>query len=237
MVLSPKDRLIFPLDVPDVREARRLIELLKDEVGLFKIGLQLFTGEGLRAVGQIASERPTGIFLDLKIFDISNTVSSAARQLHGMEIAFLTFPADQGRAALESVVKNRPIPGSKVLAVTVLTSLDEEGMREVGMSKSVQEVVLLRAELARDAGCDGVVCSGLEARAVRERMGPKFIVVCPGIRPSWYREPDDQRRVTTPSEAIRNGADYVVVGRPIRLAKDPADAARRVVSEIAEALQ
>jgi orotidine-5'-phosphate decarboxylase len=236
--MQPKDRLIFPLDVPNRLEAERFIELLKGEVGLFKVGLELFMAEGPRFL-QFMTDTAVDYFLDLKFHDIPATVLSAqAKILKGAKLA--TVHVDQGRTMLKAniaALKN----GVKVLGVTVLTHLGSDDLEAMGiapeLAKNPTNLVLLRARLAKEAGCDGVVCAGSEAKAVKDEFGKDFLVVCPAIRPAWASVPsDDQRRITTPYDAIKAGADYIVVGRPIRLAENPRDAARRIVAEIEKAL-
>ncbi|MDI6854352.1 MAG: orotidine-5'-phosphate decarboxylase [Deltaproteobacteria bacterium] len=237
--MDPKSRLIFPLDVPDKARAQKLMELLRGEVGLFKVGLELFLAEGPEFLKFMADAAPGGFFLDLKLHDIPATMGAAhSRIFRG--VRFTTIHCDQGRRLLTRMVQGLS-NDIKVLGVTVLTSLDKEDLLSVGIdpryAENPGELVLLRAQLAKEAGCRGVVCAGPEAGAVKERFGQGFLVVCPGIRPAWARVPaDDQRRTMTPHEAIRAGADYVVVGRPIRLADDPVAAARKVVEEIARGL-
>ena len=238
-MLQPKDRLIFPLDVPNKAEAERFISLLKDEVGLFKVGLELFMAEGPAFLQFLGDTARVDFFLDLKFHDIPATMESAkARIMKGAK--FVTVHVDQGKKALQASVEALK-SGAKVLGVTVLTHLGPDDLAAMGIAKeyaSPTKLVLLRARLAKEAGCDGVVCAGTEAKAVKAAFGPDFLVVCPGIRPSWAAVPgDDQRRITTAYDAIKNGADYIVVGRPIRQAPDPAAAARRVVQEIAAGLQ
>lgn len=234
-MLLPKDRLIFALDVPDRTEAERYIKLLKDEVGLFKVGLELFVAEGPNFLKFLAANYSVEYFLDLKFHDIPATVRRAqARILKGAKLA--TVHVDSGRESLKAG------GGVKLLGVTVLTHLGPDDLEAMGIAREYAQnptkLVLLRAKLAKAAGCDGVVCAGTEARAVREVFGPDFLVVCPGIRPAWAVVPgDDQRRITTAHVAIRAGADYIVVGRPLRQATDPAEAARRVVQEIAAGLK
>jgi orotidine-5'-phosphate decarboxylase len=237
--MQPKDRLIFPLDVPTPEEARTLIELLKDEVGLFKVGLELFMAAGPTFLQFMTDSLGVDYFLDLKFHDIPATVRSAqSRIMKGARLT--TVHVDQGRQMLQTNVealKNRV----KVLGVTVLTHLSTEDLLALGIAKEYAEnpakLVLLRAKLAKEAGCDGVVCAGLEAQAVKNEFGKDFLVVCPAIRPHWAAVPgDDQNRITTPSEAIKAGADYIVVGRPIRFADKPAEAARKIVAEITQAL-
>lgn len=238
--LLPYQRIIFPLDFPNLEEAKKYITLLKDHVGLFKIGLELFISVGPLAIQTVVEETHAEIFLDMKFHDIPETVSGAQKAAHMHKAKFITVHCDEGSKLLIAVVdsvKN----GTKVLAITVLTSLSEEDLKEIGMREELQDpvkLVLHRAELAQRAGCSGVVCSGKEVKAVKERFGKDFIVVVPGIRPSWaHISNDDQARITTPSEAIKNGADYIVIGRPIRDAKDPQEAAKRVAEEIGEALK
>jgi len=237
---QPRDHLIFPLDVPNKSEAERYISLLKDEVGLFKVGLELFVAEGPAFLQFLADTARVGYFLDLNFHDIPATIRGAAsRMLKGAKLA--TVHVDQGRKSLQASVealKN----GAKVLGVTVLTHLGPDDLLAMGIApeyaRDPAKLVLLRAKLAHEAGCDGVVCAGTEAQAVKAAFGPDFLVVCPAIRPAWAAVPgDDQSRVTTPYEAIRAGADYIVVGRPIRLAASPAEAARRVAAEIARGLE
>ncbi len=238
--MQPRERLIFPLDVPNKKEAEKLISLLKDEVGLFKVGLELFVAEGPAFLAYLTDTARVEYFLDLKFHDIPATVTSAqARIMQGARLA--TVHVDQGRKMLTQAVtslKNRV----KVLGVTVLTHLGPDDLEALGIApryaQDPSQLVLLRARLAQAAGCDGVVCAGTEARAVKAACGQDFLVVCPGIRPAWAAVPgDDQKRVMTPYEAIKAGADYIVVGRPIRLAADPVAAARRVVAEIEQGLR
>lgn len=236
--MRPKDRLIFPLDVPHKEEARRLIRLLRDEVGLFKVGLELFLAEGPAFLQFMAEEEGVEYFLDLKFHDIPSTVLRAqAKLLKGVR---LTTVHVEGRQPLKAGL-GAAAAGVKVLGVTVLTHLGPDDLAAMGIAPEYAcdpaKLVLLRARLAKEAGCDGVVCAGTEARAVKEQFGPDFLVVCPAIRPAWAVVPgDDQCRITTPGAAIRAGADYIVVGRPIRLARDPREAAARVVAEIEQAL-
>jgi len=236
--MQPQDRLIFPLDVPNKAEAEKFIELLKGEVGLFKVGLELFMAEGPAFLKFLVDSR-VDYFLDLKFHDIPATMMGAqARIMKGAKLA--TVHVDQGRKMRPTIeaCKN----GCKVLGVTVLTHLGPDDLEAMGIAAEYAhnptKLVLLRARLAQEAGCDGVVCAGTEARAVKNEFGPDFLVVCPAIRPLWAAVPgDDQRRITTPAEAIQAGADYIVVGRPIRMANKPQEAARKIVAEIAEALK
>jgi orotidine-5'-phosphate decarboxylase len=235
--MQPKDRLIFALDVPNKGKAEQFLELLREEVGLFKVGLELFMAEGPAFLKFLAAKR-IDYFLDLKFHDIPATMMGAqARVMQGAKLA--TIHVDQGRKMFDTVTACKN--GVKVLGVTVLTHLGADDLVALGIApeyaRNPVKLVLLRAKLAKEAGCDGVVCAGTEARAVKDVFGRDFLVVCPGIRPLWALvSGDDQTRVTTPGQAIKAGADYIVVGRPIRKAADPREAARKIVAEMAEAL-
>jgi len=241
-----KDRIIFPLDFPDIDSARKYIEILRDNIGLFKVGLELFVKEGPSILSIIKKEGRAKIFLDLKFHDITETVKGAMKSANALGAEFITVHCDEGRRLLEAVVeearlKPRTTEGTKVLAVTVLTSLSRDSLKEMGMREELQDplkLVLHRARIAKSAGCAGVVCSGLEASFVRKEFGKDFIIVTPGIRPSWsVIKNGDQQRIVTPSDAIKAGADYIVVGRPIRSAKDPVDAVKRIAEEIENTLE
>lgn len=238
--MEPKDHLIVALDVSDRDEALGLVKRLGHEVGLFKIGWQLFMAQGPKLLLDLVSnQQEYQFFLDLKIYDISNTLKGALRNI-APGVALVTIHNILGAGELTAMLKE--IGGAfKVMAVTLLTSLSGEDLRASGYASEYAEdpsrLVLLRAKQALAAGCHGVICSGREARAVKEACGKDFLVVCPGIRPVWsVVAGDDQKRVVTPFEAIKNGADYIVVGRPIRTASDPVAAARLVVEEIAQGL-
>ncbi len=232
---NPKDYLIFPLDVPTYEAATQYVELLKEHVGLFKVGLELFVSVGPRILKTITERSEAGIFLDLKFHDIPATVKNAflAASAHGVK--FTTVHCDEGKGLLRSVVENNP-SGTKILAVTVLTSLESKNLKELGyLSRyvnNITELVMLKAKMAKDAGCSGVVCSGLEVEKVKAELGKDFIVVTPGIRPAWSLVgKDDQKRIITPYQALKGGADYIVVGRPIRTAEKPIEAAKKVLDE------
>jgi len=244
-MLRPQDRLIFALDVPDKAAALNLARTLRHEVGLFKVGLELYLAAGPSLLQALIDEvplSPNKIFLDLKLYDIPATVLGALRGLPP-GLAFITLPSDQGPIGLQKIVTAaRAISFMKILAVTVLTSVTAKDLQALGYERRYADdptqLVLLRAQMAQAAGCHGVVCSGREVKQVRELCGPDFVTVCPGIRPAWAAVAgDDQQRIVTPQEAIKNGADYIVVGRPIRQAKDPAAAARRVAAEIAAGMK
>ena len=234
---QPKDFIIFPLDLPDYDQAMQYVDILKGHVGLFKVGLELFISQGPDVVKSIRDAGGAGIFLDLKLHDIPTTVKRAfmAASSHGPE--FVTLHCDEGGDILKSVAENNP-GGTKILAVTVLTSLDHENLSQLGYRKKYAEnltrLVLLKARIAKEAGCHGIVCSGHEVAMVKKELGHELIAVTPGIRPEWsIVGQDDQKRIVTPKIAVERGADYIVVGRPIRDAKNPADAAKRIADEIA----
>lgn len=235
-----KDYLIFPLDVPTYEEALRCVDLLNEHVGIFKIGLELFVSLGPKIITAIKERSEADIFLDLKFHDIPATVKSAflAASSHGVK--YTTIHCDGGRGLLRSVVENNP-SGTKILAVTVLTSIDSEALRELGYLdtyvNNITELVMLRARMAKEAGCSGVICSGLEVDRVKAELGKDFIAITPGIRPDWsLKAKDDQKRIITPAQAIQKGADHIVVGRPIRTAEKPKEAAKKVLDEIERAL-
>jgi len=237
---QPKDYIVFPLDLPNYDEAMSYVDRLKDHVGLFKVGLELFISQGPGILKSIQDAGGAGIFLDLKLHDIPATVQRAfmAASVHGPE--FVTVHCDEGEEILRSVAENNPA-GTKILAITVLTSLNQEKLKVLGYAEKYTEdlsaLVLQKARIAKAAGCHGVVCSGLEVAMIKREIGPDLIAVTPGIRPAWsVVKQDDQKRIVTPADAVENGSDYVVIGRPIRDAKDPADAAKRVGDEIASVL-
>lgn len=237
---APKERLVFPLDVSSYDEAMRYVDLLREHVGLFKVGLELFISQGPDILRSISDAGAPGIFLDLKLHDIPATVSRAFLAACRYRPAFVTIHADEGEGALKAAAGIRP-SGTKILAITVLTSLNKERLPLLGYDPRFQndltELVLLRAGIARKAGCHGIVCSGHEVARVKQEFGNDLIIVAPGIRPPWIKvEHDDQQRIVTPARAVREGADYIVVGRPIRDAADPAEAAERIVEDIASAL-
>ena len=227
--------LIFPLDFPELREAIKYVGLLKDHVSIFKIGLELFVGNGPEAIRGVLDAGGKGIFLDLKLHDIPETVRRALQAPVIRDVEFITVHSSDGPDILSAAVKSVSYK-TKVLAVTVLTSLGETELKKTLLLRddiTMKELVIHRAEMAQAAGCAGIVCSGLEISDIRKRLGRGFIIVTPGVRPRWSLIPgDDQRRVVTPHDAAVMGADYIVVGRPIRNAKDPAEAAQKILSEI-----
>jgi orotidine-5'-phosphate decarboxylase len=227
--IPPEERLIFALDVPGVLEAQRLVETLREAVQFYKVGLELFLAGGgsLELIDWLVGQDKK-VFLDLKLYDIPETVGRAVRRLRERPVTFLTVHGDG--AILEAACREKG--ELKILAVTVLTSLNEAGLRELGFDGDVSDLVLARARRAQELGCDGVIASGLEARALRDQLGDELLIVTPGIRPSGARPADDQKRVVTVEEALRHGADYLVVGRPIRDAPDPYEAALHIQGTI-----
>lgn len=237
---APRDYIVFPLDVATRAEAEQLVRQLAGHVGLFKVGLELFIRTGPDLIRWIQGQGPSGIFLDLKLHDIPVTVARAMEGIGALDVALTTVHCGESPRMLEAAVA---ASGGRtgVLAVTVLTSVGPEELRQAGLAPALagdmNALVLHRARAARSAGCAGVVCSGWEVAAIKQHLGKAFLAVTPGIRPAWESlGTDDQRRVMTPAEAVRNGADYLVIGRPIRTAADPARAARQVAAEIAEGL-
>jgi len=232
--LKPIDRLIFPLDLPDWTAAEKMARALNGHVGWFKVGLELFVAAGPAVVARLKDLAPeTKIFLDLKLHDIPATVGLAAAAAARLEPEMLTVHAQGGLAMMKEAV-DRAGP-AMVLAVTVLTSLDPAAWEELTPEfRAPTALVRLLAARAEAAGCGGLVASGLEVQILRAAF-PKMKLVVPGLRPAWARVAgDDQRRTSTPLEALRDGADFLVIGRPIREASDPVEAADRLVAELAD---
>ncbi|HUG04329.1 MAG TPA: orotidine-5'-phosphate decarboxylase [Steroidobacteraceae bacterium] len=229
-VIPARERLIFAMDVPDAGAARRLAETLGDSVSFYKIGLEVFmSGGGFELLDWLVG-RGKRVFVDLKFFDVPATVASAVRNLRNRGVTFTTVHGNQ--AIMEAAVAAAGDVG--VLAVTVLTSLDRGDLDDLGFRCDVEALVLSRARRALAAGCAGVVSSGLEANLLRAGVDDRLIVVTPGIRPVENRPADDQKRVVGVDEAFLNGADYIVVGRPIRDAADPRAAAESIQATIAD---
>jgi len=231
--MKGKDRLIVALDFPEPGRAREIVERLAGRVGVFKVGSQLFTAAGPDLVREIVG-RGEKVFLDLKYHDIPNTVANAVSEACQLGVAFVDVHALGGRQMMEAAVGALPALGARLLAITVLTSHDDETLGEIGVSEKMPAAVQRLALLARDAGVDGVVASPHEVAAIRQACGPGFVIVTPGIRPAGSAR-DDQSRAATPSAALAAGADYLVVGRPILEASDPVAAAEAVVAEISRA--
>ena len=241
MTVSPfkpetaRERLMLPLDVPTVDEARVLVEKTAGAVGIYKIGMELQFAGGLELARQLASEGHK-IFLDVKLHDIDNTIYSAVRNVAKMGMRFMTLHAypKTMRAAVEAI-REDGVTDLCLLGVTVLTSMDDDDLHEAGYRGRVAELVARRAADARTAGMGGIVCSPQEAASMRPVLGDELVMVTPGIRPAGSAA-GDQKRIMTPGDAIRAGSDYLVVGRPISKADDPRAAAEAVVAEIEEAL-
>jgi orotidine-5'-phosphate decarboxylase len=229
---APRDRLIVALDLPDVGEAERLVERLGDAATFYKVGMELaYGGDGLTFASRLAADGKH-VFLDLKLHDIPNTVGRATAQAAGLGATFLTIHAYP--QTMRAAVAGAKGTGLRLLAVTVLTSCDDADLLEAGYRFGVVEMVRRRAEQAEALGVDGLVASAEEAADVRAGVGKTMILVTPGIRPAGA-EAGDQKRVATPAGAIRGGADYLVVGRPVTSASDPRQAAAAIVAEIASA--
>jgi orotidine-5'-phosphate decarboxylase len=233
--IPTRERLIFALDVPDLERARRLVETLGDAVEFYKLGLEFFLSGHYFELAAELQARGKKIFADLKLFDIPATVASAVRQLARHRVDFCTVHGNDGMLKAAADAKG----DMRVLAVTALTSLDQGDLKDLGFQCDAQALVLSRARRALELGCDGVVSSGLEVPALRASVDRALVTVCPGIRPVFNDEAppsDDQQRVITPAGAIASGADYLVVGRPIRDAADPRAAAEDIQAEIARAI-
>ena len=228
--IATRERLIFALDVPDLKGAKELVTTLADSVAFYKIGLELATSRHYFELLDWLIAKDKKVFADLKLYDIPATVSAAVRQLSRSGASFLTVNGDRGVAEAAAQAKGDRL---KVLGVTVLTSVAPADLKAMGIGLGVEELVLLRARQIVGAGCDGVIASGLEAAPLRAALGPSALIVTPGIRPVQGAVADDQRRVVTPTLAFRSGADHIVVGRPIRDAADPYLAASAIQEEIA----
>ncbi len=231
IVTEPRDRLIVALDVPSVEEAKALIDKLGDSVGVYKIGLELLFAGGFRLAQELA-QAGHAVFIDAKLLDIEATVERATAQIAQSGAAFLTVHA-RDRKTIAAAVRGRGDAPLKLLSVTVLTNLSRADLAEHGIDEAPLAVVQRRAMMSRDGGFDGIIASAQEARALRERLRQSLIVT-PGIRQAG-EDTQDQTRVMTPADAIKAGADYLVVGRPITRAPDPRQAAEGIVEEIASA--
>jgi orotidine-5'-phosphate decarboxylase len=229
--ISTRDRLIVALDFPTKSKALALVSALSGSASNYKIGLQLYTAEGPGIVRAIAA---TGakIFLDLKLHDIPSTVAKAVAAAGELGVQMLTVHLSGGRAMLEAAVEARS-PNLSLLGVTVLTSATPETLSETGVNSGIEEQVLRLAELGKKSGIDGLITSPQEVRILRERLGDQIKLIAPGVRPSWAAA-NDQKRFTTPNEALKSGADYLVIGRPITADPDPRTAVERLLEEIAD---
>ncbi|CAN2050365.1 Orotidine 5'-phosphate decarboxylase [Candidatus Magnetomoraceae bacterium gMMP-1] len=228
-----KNPIIFPLDVPDFEEAKKYISLLSKHVAMFKVGLELFISVGPLIIKYIL-DSGSKVFLDLKLHDIPITVNRAMQVISKLGVSFITVHCSENPEMLQAAVSGGK-GMVKVLGITVLTSANTHNLCEAGIIKEfysdISKLVMKRAQMAKHAGCAGIVCSGQEVKTIKEALGKDFLAVTPGIRPLWDMvNQDDQKRITTPEQAIKNGADYLVIGRPIRDADDPVKAVKRILS-------
>lgn len=224
-----EERLITALDFPNAEQAKALVQRLGDSVRFYKVGLELFMAGGIFDLIEWLAKRGNKVFADLKFFDIPETVAAAVRNLRDRGITFATVHGNQ--AMLEAAGEAKG--DVKILAVTMLTSLDQGDLDDLGFRCDAEALVLSRARRALEAGCDGVISSGMEAPALKRELGDRLLVVTPGIRPIQNRPSDDQKRTVDVAQAFANGADYIVVGRPIRQAPDPRAAAQAIQGTIA----
>ena len=225
--IARAERLIVALDVPSAAEARALVERLGDAVRFYKIGLELFSAQGYFELLGWLTARGNKVFADLKLYDIPETVRRASANLRASGATFLTVHGH--RSVMEAAAREKG--AMKILAVTVLTSFDQKDLQEMGSNLTVEKLVLARARGATETGCDGVIASGFEAPALKREFNDRLLIVTPGIRP--VQKTDDQKRTVDVARAFANGADYIVVGRPIRDAADPRAAAEAIQATIA----
>ena len=228
--MTTRDRLIVALDFPAPAKALALVSVLSGSISIYKIGLQLYIAAG-PAIVQAVAATGAKIFLDLKLHDIPNTVAKAVAAAGELGVQMLTVHLAGGTSMLKAAVEARP-PHLSLLGVTVLTSATEETLNETGLDSKISEQVVRLADLGRSSGINGLITSPHEVRLLRERFGQEMTLITPGVRPAWAAA-DDQKRFTTPAEALKSGADYLVVGRPITAAEDPRDAVERLLGEIA----
>ena len=224
-----EERLIAALDVADTEQGKALVQRLGDSVRFYKVGLELFMAGGVFEFIDWLAKRGNKVFADLKFFDIPETVAAAVRGLRNRGVTFATVHGNQAMLEAAGDAKGEV----KILAVTVLTSLDQGDLDDLGFHCDIEKLVLSRARRALQAGCDGVISSGMEAPALRRELGDRLLVVTPGIRPVANRPRDDQKRTVDVAQAFANGADYIVVGRPIRQAPNPRAAAQAIQATIA----
>ncbi len=227
--IPAKERLIFALDVSTVQEAEQIVETLGDSVVFYKLGLQIFMAGGYYELITWLRQQQKQVLVDLKFFDVPETVKAAVSQLKDSGAKFATVHGNENMLKAANETKN----GLKILAVTVLTSLDRDDIEALGFQCDVETLVLSRARRALAIGCDGVISSGLEAKKLRTDLGENFLIVSPGIRPVDNKLVDDQKRTVDVEEAFLNGADYIVIGRPIRNASDPKRKAQEIQARIA----
>lgn len=231
MPIDARERLILALDCDSLEKARAFVEELDGLVSFFKVGIELQLAEGMSPVEYLRSKGKK-VFLDLKYFDVPETVERAVRRAAALGVTFLTIHGNSRN--IQAAVRGRGDRDLKLLAVTVLTSLDADDIKDLGFPCSVEELVLYRARKALEAGCDGVIASGQEAAKIREFLGDKLLIVTPGIRPGRFPK-QDQKRAVTPQAAVEGGADYLVVGRYITTDPHPRQAAEKVIAEMQDA--
>jgi orotidine-5'-phosphate decarboxylase len=232
---SPASRIFVSIDTPEVASARGLAERLSDRVGGIKLGLEFFVGQGPAGIRTVVSGIGLPLFIDLKLHDIPNTVAAAVRAMLPLQPTFLTIHTSGGPAMMRAAAEAASMTDlqrPRLLGVTVLTSLDDDDLVSVGQSVPVLDQARRLAALAQSSGLDGIICSPAEVAALRADCGPDFVLMVPGIRPAGAAV-GDQKRVMTPRDAVEQGADYLVIGRPITQASDPASAARSIVEELA----
>lgn len=230
MSIARAERLIVALDLPSAAEAKALVQQLGDAVRFYKVGLELFSSDGYFELIEWLAARGSKVFADLKLYDIPETVSRAVANLRSSGASFLTVHGH--RSVMQAAAREKG--ALKILAVTVLTSFDQRDLEEMGATRTVEQLVLSRARGALETGCDGVIASGHEAAKLKAEFGKKLLVVTPGIRPAENKPADDQKRTVDVAQAFANGADYIVVGRPVRAAKDPRAAALAIQSAISK---
>ncbi len=228
-------QLIFPLDFSDLSQALKYVNLLKNHVDVFKIGLELFMSAGPDAIKGVLESGGRRIFLDIKFHDIPETVRRALKTPYIKDVEFITVHSSDGQEMLKAAVSS-VTDKTKILAVTVLTSQGETELKKTLLLRDdvgLTDLVIHRAKMAKASGCAGIVCSGREISVMREQLGNELIIVTPGIRPAWSLvQGDDQKRIVTPRDAAKLGADFIVVGRPVRDAKDPVEAAVKITEEM-----
>ena len=228
MDINTRDRLIFALDVPEIDQAKNLVEELADSVSFYKIGMELMMTGHYFALLDWLVEKDKKVFVDLKLFDVPQTVAKAVKRLSQRGAYFTTVHGNQSMMEAAAAAKG----DLKILAVTALTSLDQGDLKDMGFLCDVQDLVVSRARRALAAGCDGIVASGLELERIRSEVNRKLVIVTPGIRPVENRSTDDQKRIVSVKQAFQRGADHIVVGRPIKNAANPKQAAETIQETI-----
>ena len=228
MDINTRDRLIFALDVPEIEQAKNLVEELADSVSFYKIGMELMMTGHYFALLDWLVEKDKKVFVDLKLFDVPQTVAKAVKRLSQRGAYFTTVHGNQSMMEAAAAAKG----DLKILAVTALTSLDQGDLNDMGFLCDVQDLVVSRARRALAAGCDGIVASGLELERIRSEVNRKLVIVTPGIRPVENRSTDDQKRIVSVEQAFQRGADHIVVGRPIKNAANPKQAAEMMQETI-----